>query len=164
MQRRYRKGDETFDIVAKVQGSQLLVDTAEGTQVIDWMALSPGEYILQHDGKQQRCVVAQDGEDRWVWMDGTVHHLEVETGSGAHAHAASADDLVSPMPGLVLKVFASPGDRVERNQVLVVLEAMKMQYEITAPRDGAVARVDVEEGQQVDGSVSLVVLEEEDGA
>ena len=48
------------------------------------------------------------------------------------------------------------------HQVLVVLEAMKMQYEITAPRDGVVAEVAVKEGQQVDGDVPLVLLEEEE--
>ena len=65
------------------------------------------------------------------------------------------------MPGLVLKVFVQPGDAVQDKQVLVVLEAMKMQYEITAPRDGVVAKVPVAEGQQVDGDVPLVVLEED---
>ena len=65
------------------------------------------------------------------------------------------------MPGLVLKVFVKTGDVVTRNQVLVVLEAMKMQYEIAAPREGVIAEVVVSEGQQVKDDVLLVTLEEE---
>jgi biotin carboxyl carrier protein len=164
MQRNYRNNEETFAVSARIQGDQLLLDTTDGTRALQWVALSPGEYVLQHEGKQTRCVVAQDGDDRWVWVGGVVHHLKLETGGSAHGHAASADNLLSPMPGLVLKVFVAAGDRVERNQVLVVLEAMKMQYEITAPRDGTVSEVDVQEGQQVDGAVPLVVLEEEGDA
>jgi 3-methylcrotonyl-CoA carboxylase alpha subunit len=93
-------------------------------------------------------------------VDGHVHHLKMET-SGAAAQQMPSGNLLSPMPGLVLKVLVAAGDAVLRNQVLVILEAMKMQYEITAPRDATVAQVAVAEGQQVDGSVPLVVLAEE---
>jgi biotin carboxyl carrier protein len=58
-------------------------------------------------------------------------------------------------------VFVAAGDVVTRNQVLAVLEAMKMQYEIAAPRDGTIAAVAVSEGQQVKGDVTLVTLQEE---
>jgi len=161
MQRTYRRGDDTFEANARVQGESLLFDTAEGPRAYDWRTISPGEYVLQHHGKQVRCVVAQAGDDRWVWVDGVVHHLKVTSAGRGGAHAASDDNLLSPMPGLVLKVFVQPGERVQRNQVLVVLEAMKMQYEITAPREALVTEVQVREGQQVDGGVPLVHLEEE---
>jgi 3-methylcrotonyl-CoA carboxylase alpha subunit len=65
------------------------------------------------------------------------------------------------MPGQVLKVLVRPGETVRRNQVLVVLEAMKMQYEIAAPRDGVVRTVQAAAGTQVAGGVPLVTLQEE---
>ena len=160
-QRTYRNGEGTVAIGAKRQGSEIVIDTESGEQAFEWQQLSPGEYVLRANGQQKRVVVAQEGADRWVWVDGHVHHLVHET-AGAAAHPISSGNLLSPMPGLVLKVFVSAGDSVTRNQVLVVLEAMKMQYEITAPRDGAVAEVAVTEGQQVDGDVPLVMLEEEE--
>ena len=160
-QRTYKSGDESVSIAAKRHGNDIVLEGESGAQTFAWQQLSAGEYLLRADGKQQRVVVAQEGANRWVWVDGTVHHLVLEVAGGASQHAASGS-LLSPMPGLVLKVQVAAGDAVTRNQVLVVLEAMKMQYEITAPRDGSVAQVPVVEGQQVDGDVPLVVLEEED--
>jgi propionyl-CoA carboxylase alpha chain len=64
------------------------------------------------------------------------------------------------MPGRVLAVRTAPGERVTKGQVLVVLEAMKMEHEVRAPQDGVVQEIPVEPGQQVDAGALLVVLEE----
>ena len=146
MQRSYRHGDEVRSVTARVQADEVVLETAAGSSIWNWLQLSAGEYVLRRDGRQTRCVVAGDGNERWVWIDGHVHHLQVESGGRGASAAVSADRLTSPMPGLVLKVFVSPGDAVEARQVLVVLEAMKMQYEITAPRAGVIAQVPVAEG------------------
>lgn len=152
---------ESLKVSAKRQGYTIILETAEGPRTFAWQSLSPGEYLLRNDGHQKRCLVAQEGEDRWVWVDGQVFHLVHEVGGKSGEHHAPSNSLVSPMPGLVLKVFVKTGDVVTRNQVLVVLEAMKMQYEIAAPREGVIAEVAVSEGQQVKGDVLLVTLEEE---
>jgi propionyl-CoA carboxylase alpha chain len=67
------------------------------------------------------------------------------------------------MPGTVVQVAVVADEQVEAGQVLVVLEAMKMEHRITAPIAGRVASVNVEAGEMVDGGQVLVVLEEEDG-
>ena len=69
--------------------------------------------------------------------------------------------LVAPMPGAVLATEVSVGDTVEKGQLLVILEAMKMEHRITAPRDGSVESVHVEAGEQVDNGQLLVTLAEE---
>ena len=62
------------------------------------------------------------------------------------------------MPGNVFKVECKPGQAVKAGDVLVVLEAMKMENEILAPRDGTVAQVAVNKGSTVDTGALLVVL------
>ena len=62
------------------------------------------------------------------------------------------------MPGAVLEVLVSEGDRVERNQTVALMESMKMELVITAPRAGVVRRVSVEPGQQVDRGMRLLEL------
>lgn len=62
------------------------------------------------------------------------------------------------MPGNILKVMVKPGDSVKRGQVLLILEAMKMENEIVAPKDGVVQSVGVNEGNTVDTGASLVVI------
>jgi 3-methylcrotonyl-CoA carboxylase alpha subunit len=67
------------------------------------------------------------------------------------------------MPGLVKGLAARPGARVARGDVLVVLEAMKMEHALTAPRDGVIAEVAVAEGAQVTDGTLILALEPEDG-
>src|SRR5947209_18737138 len=65
----------------------------------------------------------------------------------------------APMPGLVKTVAVAPGDQVHEGQRLVVLEAMKMENEITSPQAGTVKEVLVSEGATVEGGKPLVTLE-----
>jgi 3-methylcrotonyl-CoA carboxylase alpha subunit len=163
MERNYRHGDQHVRVSGTRQGNLLRLATEAGEAEFTWEELGPGDYLLRRDGKQLRCVVARSGEERWVWIDGHVHHLFVVSGKSHPTPQASPDDLVAPMPGQVLKVLVRAGESVSRNQPLLVLEAMKMQYEIVAPRDGVVARVCAPEGAQVAGGATLVALDE-DGA
>lgn len=72
--------------------------------------------------------------------------------------AASANAVVAPLAGSVARVLVSEGDAFEAGAVLLVLEAMKMETEITAPHDGSVAAVLVEAGQAVQGGQALIEL------
>ena len=73
--------------------------------------------------------------------------------------AAGSGDIVSaPMPGTVLKVNVTVGQKVKAGDVLCVLEAMKMENEIKAPHDGKIAQVLATKGANVDTGAALVVL------
>jgi acetyl/propionyl-CoA carboxylase alpha subunit len=79
----------------------------------------------------------------------------------AHAEAGGGTSvLTAPMPGVVIRVLAGEGDRVEPRQPLVVLEAMKMETPLVSPYEALVRRVLVAEGDQVTGGAVLVELEE----
>ena len=71
---------------------------------------------------------------------------------------AQGTKVESPMPGNILKVNVSVGDQVSNGQLLVVLEAMKMENEILAPKAGKVLQVLVSKGSTVDSGAVLVVL------
>jgi biotin carboxyl carrier protein len=76
----------------------------------------------------------------------------------ARANAVGPIEIVSPMPGRIVKVLVKAGDAVVARQGLAVVEAMKMENELRAPRDGTVAEVRVREGAPVEANVVLVVL------
>ena len=68
----------------------------------------------------------------------------------------------APMPGRVTAVYVSAGDRVAGGQKMAVLEAMKMEHALVAPRDGVIAEVLVSEGAQIEAGAALVRLQEEE--
>ncbi|HEY7561617.1 MAG TPA: biotin carboxylase N-terminal domain-containing protein [Gaiellaceae bacterium] len=84
----------------------------------------------------------------------------VETTAHAASGAHEASALTAPMPGVVIRVLARPGDRVEPRQPLVLLEAMKMETPLVSPHAAVVRRVHVAEGDRVAGGALLVELEE----
>ncbi|MBN1155490.1 acetyl-CoA carboxylase biotin carboxyl carrier protein subunit [candidate division KSB1 bacterium] len=67
--------------------------------------------------------------------------------------------ITTPMPGKVLKVFVKEGDEIRTKQSLLILEAMKMENNITAPRDGIVKRINFSEGDLVEAGQTLIELE-----
>jgi biotin carboxyl carrier protein len=81
-----------------------------------------------------------------------------ETAHG-HTGAAAGGRIVSPMPGKIVKITVREGDTVEAHDLLIVLEAMKMEHRIEAPGDGVVKRIAVREGEIVAGSAPILDIE-----
>ena len=86
-----------------------------------------------------------------ITVNGNVYEVTVEEGTGSAAAAA-------PKPGKILGVKANAGDAVKKGQVIVVLEAMKMENDIVAPQDGTVASINVTPGQSVESGAVLATM------
>jgi biotin carboxyl carrier protein len=79
--------------------------------------------------------------------------------AGSTLAATGPVEVRTPIPGRIVSVAVAAGDTVDLGQPLLVVEAMKMQNEVTAPRAGAVRRVEVEAGRPVDAGDLLLVIE-----
>jgi biotin carboxyl carrier protein len=77
----------------------------------------------------------------------------------AAASGSGLQRVTSPMPGKVVRMLVKPGDEVKARQALAVVEAMKMENELRAARDGRVREVSVAEGQSVDAGTVLLIVE-----
>ena len=98
-----------------------------------------------------------------VFLGGDTFEFSVPDSVGDVGDVASGDDVRAPMPGLVKQVRVRAGGTVRKGDPLAVLEAMKMEHTLTAPRDGSVAAVNVGEGDQVKDGDLLVSLTPEKG-
>ncbi|MBE6024357.1 MAG: biotin/lipoyl-binding protein [Cellulosilyticum sp.] len=74
------------------------------------------------------------------------------------AAPAGGEKITSPMPGTILSVNVSNGDTVKKGQVLMILEAMKMENEIMSPIDGTIASVNASKGATVESGALLCVI------
>ncbi len=110
-----------------------------------------------------------------VNVNGTAYEVEIEEITGAvpsptaaapapaaaapaPTAAAGSENITSPMPGTILSVNVTKGQAVKKGQVLMVLEAMKMENEIMCPRDGTIVSVDAVKGAAVETGALLCVL------
>ena len=110
-----------------------------------------------------------------VTVNGTAYEIELEELTGAAPAAAPAaatapapaaaaapaggEQVTSPMPGTILSVNVAAGDAVKRGQVLMILEAMKMENEIMCPCDGKVVSVNTSTGSSVESGTLLCVIQ-----
>jgi propionyl-CoA carboxylase alpha chain len=118
--------------------------------------------VVEVDRRRVAALVSATRSERHVLLPTRQVSLVVEPRFPEHAGGDVAGATLAPMPGSVVEVAVAVGDRVTRGDLLVVLEAMKMEHRITAPLDGTVTEVRVEAGTQVDADAVLVVVD--DGA
>lgn len=122
-----------------------------------------GELVaIERDGELLPVRVARDGDRVFVGRAGRVFEVRRESARPAGRPGAKSADhgtgLTAPMPGRIRKILVRPGDRVERGQVILVLEAMKMEHAIRAPRDGTVTMLDRAEGDLVEAGTVLAEI------
>ena len=84
----------------------------------------------------------------------------ITTPTTASVQGASSNAVVAPLAGSVFKILVEEGDEIDAGQVLLVLEAMKMETEITAPKAGKVGAILVDKGTAVQGGQALIELVE----
>jgi 3-methylcrotonyl-CoA carboxylase alpha subunit len=100
------------------------------------------------------------GDEVWVTVDGEVFLFQVTQGTRAsHAAGAGQDAFSPPMAATVVRIAVKAGDRVEDGDVLIALEAMKMELPIRAPRAGIVRAVHCREGELVQPGQVLIDFE-----
>lgn len=123
-----------------------------------------GDWLIERDGITRTVQLSRSGQTAWISASGgdfssvTTRWQQVEARRAGH-HAAVAE-IRSPMTGRVVLVQVKVGDAVEKGQPLVVVEAMKMEHVLKAPRAGIVVKVACAPGQLVEGGVELIELAE----
>lgn len=128
-----------------------------------------GAYRID-DGSRSRIAYATGpAEECWVFLDGRVYVVDVvqpcRTDVAQPFRAATRKrregpgDLAAPMPATVVKIIVEPGQRVSKGDVLIMLEAMKMELPIRSPRDGSVRAIACRPGELVQPGVPLLELE-----
>ena len=161
---RYRVDDKGGDFTFELEGK-----APEGLPpsiTLHIQSRETGEGLCRDElGRTHPFAWARVGQELHLWLEGALYVFQ-QPGPGAGAGrrrggGATADasgEILAPMPGAVLEVMVAEGDLVERNQTVVVMESMKMELAITAPRDGVVRRVSVQPGQQVERGMRLLEL------
>jgi biotin carboxyl carrier protein len=121
-------------------------------------------YSLIVDGRSHESYIYQ-GDDNWqVLMRGRLYPATVEDEREKRLRAAAGGGVAetgefhlrAPMPGLVVAIPVTEGQAVKRGEVILILESMKMQNELKAPRDGTIGRIRVRPGETVEQKQTLL--------
>lgn len=122
------------------------------------LAASTDEVTIEMEGVRHTAQVRREGDQVFVDLPGSGVTLTEVPRFTDPADAIPSGSLVAPMPGTVVRVAVAEGDEVEAGDVVLVLEAMKMQHTITAPAAGRVATLNAQPGLQVAAGEVLAVV------
>jgi acetyl/propionyl-CoA carboxylase alpha subunit len=154
----------TVRVEVKGRAGRYTVTVDGRPREVDVRDFGRGFLGLVLDGRSHDVALERlDGRWRVALREGILDVALTETGrAGAVAHRKTAGGpqrVSAPMPGKVVRVLAAQGTEVRAGQGIVVMEAMKMENEIRAPRDGRIKEVAVREQQAVESGALLAVLE-----
>lgn len=112
------------------------------------------KYVIKLNGKAYEVEIEEvTGEAATSMVE-----KEAPVQKSAPIQAAGGQKVDAPMPGTIVNVAVKPGDTIKKGQLLVVLEAMKMENEIVSPFEGTVASVSVAKGDSVNAGDALVQI------
>ncbi len=156
-------GEAVHDIEVTRLDADYVVTLNGVEHVVDARKLEADFYSILYEGKSYEVSVESAGPKYLVRhgaYEQVVELADASRGGREELHKRSGPESIdSVMPGKVVRVLVEPGAEVQAGQGLVVVEAMKMENEISAPRAGRVKSVEVIPGQNVETGARLVVLE-----
>lgn len=165
MHHAFKLGDAEHNVEISRSADAYRLHFGDEVVAIDLKTSPDGRSWLTLGERHIEVVIAQRGDDVFVHLDGEAYQLRYQHPLDRLAAAAggSAEDSIrAPMPGSIVAVQVKPGDAVTKGQTLLVMESMKMETTIAAPRDGVIASVTYEKGQTFDRDsllLSFVPLE-----
>lgn len=150
-------------VIEKTANAHLIRD-GETSFTAEILPVSDNEIMILAAGRIHTVHIARDGERRFVSVGGREVVLREP---GAEPASYKSEDKAldgglhvrSPMPGKVIKVQVAEGENVRKNQTLAIVEAMKMENEITSAIEGRVKKIHVAAGELVDADKMLIELE-----
>jgi len=154
--------NKTYKIILEKEGDFYKIIINEKKYEVSDFTICAGGISFRVNGNFFSINYAEDKDKKFIAVDGEYYVFEPEkmekkkTGTVA---TEKSNIVVSPMPGLLVKVPVKIGDKVQTGTTLAIVEAMKMQNELRTPIDGVVKKINYKEGEQVDAFVPIVELE-----
>jgi len=154
-------------IALEKKGGLCIVQEGRAVFEAEIRRVSENEFLFLAPGRTAKVYLARDGERRLVSAGGRVFTLTEagrdpdRFGGGEDGPSKADSSIKAPMPGKVIKVCVAEGERVRKNQSLVIVEAMKMENDLRAAAAGVVTKIHVRAGDIVDAAKTLLELEPE---
>ena len=158
-------GEREFEVEI-LANNQISVDGVVYT--VDFQSVSGQPvFTMLVDGKSFEAHIYQEDDIWQIMLQGTLYSAQVEDErekrlrSDYDSQATQKGEylLKAPMPGMVVQIPVKDGQEIQKGDVLLILESMKMQNELKAPRPGTVSRIRVKEGDSVEQRQTLLGLE-----
>lgn len=161
MKNGFKIGEKEYDVALSRAAEGYLLHMGDDNIPFNLVKGETGDWVLQTAQGVEHVVLASHGDDVYVHLNGETHHLRYDHPLQRLAELAegSAEDTVrATMPGSLVSLAVETGQKIAKGETLLVMESMKMETTVVAPRDGVVEEVHVAAGETFDKDALLVTL------
>jgi acetyl/propionyl-CoA carboxylase alpha subunit len=161
MHHAFKLGETEHNLELSRSGDAYRLHLADRVVPVNLHLEDDGSAVLTVAGHSERVVLAVRGDDVFIHLDGAAYRLRYEhplQRLAAQGQGSAEDNIRAPMPGSLVAVNVKAGQVVKRGDTLLVMESMKMETTITAPRDGVIEAVHFAEKQTFDRDALLLSL------
>ena len=156
----YEHENHVYNVTVERRQNQYFIMYDNTEYTVEAEELTPGHLKIKLGDRVIKCVITEGEKDKLVFVAGDVFKVKnVElTGTKTNKKKKEEGDLSSPISGRVVNVKVKKGDNVKKGDILLVIEAMKMEYLIRAPYNGKVNKINFKEKDLIEiGEITVEI-------
>jgi 3-methylcrotonyl-CoA carboxylase alpha subunit len=160
----YEHENNVYNVTIEQKGEKFFITYDNSEYIAEVEEIKPGQLKIKIGNKIIKSVITEGEKEKFVFVDGEVFKVKPVQLTGLRKEKRKDEgDLNSPISGKVVSVKVKNGVSVKKGDVLMVIEAMKMEYLIRAPYDGKIKKVFFKEKDLIEiGQQTIELLKKED--
>jgi 3-methylcrotonyl-CoA carboxylase alpha subunit len=159
----YEHDNHVYNVTVERRDNQFFITYDNNEYTVSATELKPGLLSIQLGDRVIKSVITQGEEDKFVFLDGSIYKVKRIELTGRKKTEKREGDLHSPISGTVVSCKAKEGSKVKKDDVILIIEAMKMEYLIRAPYNGVVKKTYFKEKDQIEiGQLTAEIQKEEE--
>jgi len=155
----YEYEGHVYSVIVEHRDNEFFITYDNNEYTVTAEEVKPGLLKVKLGDTVIKCAISEGDENKFIFIDGDVYKVKRVELTGRRVTERKEGDLNSPISGTVVKVNIHEGDHVKKDDVLLVIEAMKMEYLIRAPYDGVIKKIHFKEKEQVEIGQLTVEIE-----
>jgi 3-methylcrotonyl-CoA carboxylase alpha subunit len=146
----YEHNNHVYNVTVERRENQFFIMYDNNEYTVTATELKPGQIFIQLGDRVIKSIISQGHDNKFVFIDGNVFKVKRIELTGRKTSEKKEGDLHSPISGTVVSVKIKEGSSVKKDDVILIIEAMKMEYLIRAPYNGKVEKVHFKEKNQIE--------------
>ena len=146
----YEHNNHVYNVTVELRENQFFIVYDNNEYTVTATELKPGQLFIQLGDRVIKSIISQGDDNKFIFIDGNVFKVKRIELTGRKTTEKKEGDLHSPISGTVVSVKIKEGSSVKKDDVILIIEAMKMEYLIRAPYDGKVEKIHFKEKNQIE--------------
>ncbi len=159
----YEHNNHVYNVTVERRDNQFFITYDNNEYTVTATEVKPGQLVIQLAERVIKSVISQGDDSKFVFIDGNIFKVKRIELTGRKKTGKKEGDMNSPISGTVVKVKVKEEQQVKKDDVLLVIEAMKMEYLIHAPYSGKIKKIYFKEKDQIEiGQLTAEIEKEAD--